>query len=159
MGWSCNGKKAIHVCQFLQISCLLYVWNRSAVVANASKNCSLLIKYCWTYTVAWWLHNVSWTDICVQRSWYLGLELSSLALISVFQVQIRKYVLGKSWHMRVEHIFWWSHTPGLKTCSCHNHFYKYFFNSGREDNIHFKCIVTHLLMRSLWICMITESKV
>ena len=57
-------KQNIHVCHFLQICCLLYVWNCSSVVTNASKNCSLLIKYCWTYIVLWWQHNISWTDIC-----------------------------------------------------------------------------------------------
>ena len=157
MEWSCKRIKAICVCHFLQICCFLWVWNCSVVVTNASRNCSRLIKYCWTYIVLWWQHNVSWTVICGS----MFMAPWSLTIITCLYLgvlwQIRQYLLGKSWHMRVEHI-WWSDTPGWKTGSCHYHFYKYLSISGREDNGHYKCIVTYLSlnweflnMRDSWI--------
>ena len=57
-----QGKKS-NTCMSLLTDLLSFVlWNCSAVVTNSSKSCSLLIRYCWTYIVLWWHHNICWFD-------------------------------------------------------------------------------------------------
>ena len=71
-----QGKKS-NTCMSL-LTDILYVWNYRAVVTNASKNCSPLIKCCWTYIVLWWHHNINLLvglTFVVHSSWHLGFGL------------------------------------------------------------------------------------
>ena len=136
-----NKSNTCIVCHFLQICCLLYVWNCSAVVTNASKNCSLLIKHYWANIVHWWQHNVSWTEICGSKF----MAPRSCLNLGVLSANTKSF-LRKSSLMTVEHVLWWSYTPGWKTCSCHIIFTSTYFSMDGK-----KMFTTNVLLQiSKW---------
>ena len=70
MEWSCKGIKSIHVYHFLQICCLLYVWNytvKLSLMLQGIVACSLDIAVHTLYIMLVGMIFVA------QRSWHLSL--------------------------------------------------------------------------------------